>query len=319
MPESLSKTIYPNPIITGLKYGIELEIEAPGLYEAREIWDEAGEEIIEMEEPTIPLSWELREEHSIEGPEVVSMPLTYDEAYEAIGRLFIDVNSKGYHPTRTPRGSTHIHVNCQDLTWDQLESTVFACAWAEPFLIELAGRGRIGNLFAVSYKSAPLAWENIVNSLVVRELRSSIDTHYSAVNFNSLLTMGTIEFRMGPSSRTAEEALYWLGLIRTVAEAGRTLSIEDKEPAFLDKLTEELSQRVPPYNFDRIYRQAIRQVQELAFRIEQRKKRIQVQPSQFHMPTTLTPTHQEQIPSAEELDLLFHQLSLPSANEPFQF
>ena len=201
----------------GLLFGVELEIEAAGLY-AHYFNEDGDEEIF----PEAPKGWELMEEHSIEGPELASSgAYDYDTTVENIQRAFKDIRAQGFKPIRTCRGSTHIHINCQDLTWGQLRKTVTACAWAEQLLIERAGKGRKGNLFAMSYNTAPLGWADIIKSVRERNLRLHGDTHYMAINFGALTTHGTIEFRMPPSARNEDDAIDWLRCINYVALAGR--------------------------------------------------------------------------------------------------
>ena len=203
----------------GLLFGVELEIESPGLYCMQFNGDdEEPEEVY----PDLPPGWQLMEEHSIDGPELASdRPYSYDTTVANIEGAFRDIARQGGKPIRTCRGSTHVHVNCQDLTWGQMRKTVLACAWAEELLIERAGKGRKGNLFAMSYRTAPLGWADIINSVRERKFRLYRDTHYMAVNFSSLTNLGTIEFRMPPSARNAEDAIEWLTYIKDVAEAGR--------------------------------------------------------------------------------------------------
>lgn len=147
--------IQASPQFYGKVYGIELEIEAAGLYEVDEHYDEETDEYTAID-PIVPQGWLREQEDSIVGVELISdRPYTFEESVINIQRVFMDITRQGYMPLRTPRGSTHVHANVADLTWDQMRHFVAACAWAEPALIELAGKGRKGNLFAQSYGNYP--------------------------------------------------------------------------------------------------------------------------------------------------------------------
>lgn len=238
-------TIYNTPSFLGLVFGVELEIEAEGLYFREEYYDEDND-CYELSEPNIPRGWVQHTEESICGTELVTaFPTTFDKVCDDICNLFDDIERQGFRPLRTPRGSTHVHVNVSDLSWEQLRSFVMATAWAEPALIELAGKGRKGNLFALPYKTAPLGWENIIQSLRFNQFMYNSDTHYMATNFSPVLRQGSVEFRMGPSARNANDAVTWLGYINEVAKAGRQDKITaSAPPVFMQELMKGLPSRV---------------------------------------------------------------------------
>lgn len=231
----MSETIQGAPQFKGKVYGIELEIEADGLYAVEEKFNENTEEY-EHIEPDVPAGWLREQEDSIQGVELISDgPYPFEQSVKNIERVFDDIKRQGFNPIRTPRGSTHVHANVADLTWEQMRSFVMACAWAEPVLIELAGKGRKGNLFAQSYENTPIGWSNVIESCRRGEFAgSNVDTHYMATSFHPMTYLGSVEFRMGPSARCAEDAIRWLMCIDTVVAAGREdLITAEKAPPFV--------------------------------------------------------------------------------------
>jgi len=260
-------TVFMPPVFTGKLYGVELELEAPGLYEVEEVWDEAGEEPIDHREPDLPAGWAHREEDSVNGPEVVfNKPVDFATSVELLKNLFKDVERQGFNPQRTPRGSTHFHVNVSDLTWKQLREFVMVCAWAEPFLCRIAGSGRMGNLFAQSYATSPSGWLGIIRSLQENTFCFWEDTHYSAINFSAVPRLGSVEFRMAPSCRNVNDAVYWLELINSVATCGRGSSVSvtgSNPPDCITRLAAEL----PDYVAKRVMGVARKQAQEIWWRI----------------------------------------------------
>lgn len=248
------------PAYKGLVFGVELEIEAEGLYYPDEVYDEEDEAYHTID-PVIPKGWSREQEDSIQGVELISaMPVGFEESVENIERLFADIKKQGYMPIRTPRGSTHVHVNVADLTWTQMAHFMVACAWAEPALIELAGKGRKCNLFAQSYDTTPLGWNPAIQWIRKRRVYQNVDTHYMATSFYPMAYLGSVEFRMGASARTADEAITWLSYINAVAEDGRTLPITDAEcPPFMDFLTGMLDEKVR----ERVIRKGARNAREV--------------------------------------------------------
>lgn len=238
--EETPQTIHTNPSYKGKVYGIELEIEAPGLYEQDEVFNSITEEY-EMHTPEIPGGWLREQEDSIQGVELISAePQDFMTSVSMIHSVFHDIQRQGFTPIRTPRGSTHIHANVADLTWDQMRSFVMACAWAEPVLIELAGKGRKGNLFAQSYETTPVGWYNIIEWCRRKSMGQVLDTHYMAISFSPMNYLGSVEFRMGPSARNAEDAIRWLSCIDLVVSHGRTQLVDLREPEFLQELMSKM-------------------------------------------------------------------------------
>lgn len=236
-------TIHTMPQYKGKLYGVELEIEAAGLYEMEEHYDSETDEHVQNE-PCVPKGWLREQEDSIQGVELISeKPFDFNTSIENIASVFFDIERQGFKPTRTPRGSTHVHTNVADLSWEQMRSFVMACAWAEPTLIELAGKGRKGNLFAQSYETTPIGWAWIVEAVRRQEFSQWGDTHYMATSFYPMSSLGSVEFRMGPSSRTAEEAMRWLRCIDLVVTAGRETVVGLEEPLFLSFLMSKLDDK----------------------------------------------------------------------------
>lgn len=258
----MADVVCPAYAIPGLLYGVEFEIEAEDLYVQTDHYDEESEEYVPYDPPCLPWGWRVEPEDSIIGVECVfDGPMTYEAGSDAIRRLFVDIRDVHcVNPVRTPRGSTHVHVNMSDATWAQMESFVYAAAWAEPFLIDIAGKGRRGNLFALSYSQAPVGWNSILDCIHNRKLRFHMDTHYMAINFKSLDKWGTVEFRMGPSMRNANEALEWFDNIHAVASEGKAGNVSPHEPpAFIERFR----MMVPPERFSRIYDKAAKQVLDI--------------------------------------------------------
>lgn len=252
----------------GLLYGIELELEGHGLYEAYYPDPSDEDEDPELTEPVVPAGWSWHEEHSIHGCELVlSQPQPYEVAASLMADVFRDVARNGWTLVRSPRGSTHVHINVQDYTWEELGNAILACAWAEPFLIELAGKGRKHNLFALSYANAPLGWAHVIECYRNKNNSMNSDTHYMATNFETLFGMGTIEFRMGPTARNYDEAMWWFDKIRIVAEACRGERVDKQTiPSFVRSLAAGITNS---WRRDACYAQAARNAREVGLQLAQ--------------------------------------------------
>lgn len=280
----MEKSIRLYPGYVGKLYGIELEIESAGLYEDAELYDEETQQYY-TESVSIPKNWQKEIEESICGAELVSQgAFDYLALCSNIDVLFRDIHSKGYRPIRTPRGSTHVHANVGDLTWQQFRHFIVTCAWVEPALIELAGKGRKGNLFAHSYNTMPIGWHMITSWCQSEQMTVTLDTHYMATNFAPANTLGSVEFRMGPSSRTAEEAITWLTYIDYVVSEARTAPTTCVEPpACLSVLIDNLPRQIR----DRVVTRGRANATEIWPKLQKRNQQALSPPAQFQTPKPL--------------------------------
>lgn len=265
-----NKTVWQSPSCSGLKFGVELELEYPGLYEGIEVYgrDEDGyetEEIVDIERPLLPEGWDTRVEESVQGCEVVfSKPLAIAESVAAINRLFDDIERQGVTLRKTPRGSSHFHINVQDLTWPQMRVFALTCAWLEPYLIYLAGKGRIGNLFAKSYKECPAGWRGVVESIQIGAMRvNNLDSHYMAINFGAMSEHGSVEFRMPPSATSRHDVLGWLSRFYQLGQEGRQSRTVDAQspPVCLRTLELEIPGEGTKARLKRIAQQQVAEIE----------------------------------------------------------
>lgn len=95
------------------------------------------------------------------------------------------------------RAGSHVHVNVQDLTWDEIVymSLVYYCL--EVPLIRYCGPNRVGNHFCLRVKDAEWVLEPLERAIKYNtptHLRDE-DIRYAALNFNSLFSYGSLEFR----------------------------------------------------------------------------------------------------------------------------
>jgi len=213
-------------VLEGRLFGIEIEAEGHNLpcYEEELTYpdddEDCDEPIIKNVSPDLK-EWEIHEEGSItNGAEyVLKTPMDLGKACHAVDWLFDELRDKYQAVLKeSPRTSVHIHINASDWSLGRLKKSLPILAAAEPFLVEMSGRHRRGNLFCLSRLDAPFGWKQVINLAAGAQYISG-DTHYCGINFKPLYGHGSIEFRMMRGLTTAADVQDWLFTLDALIDA----------------------------------------------------------------------------------------------------
>jgi hypothetical protein len=207
--------------------GIEMEIEGTNL-------------------PGAISGWEVHEERSLRGEarEYVTrgavslgkLRKTLLTAHTALSRADTAVRLTG-------RASTHIHLNMQQETFRTVFGTILVGTILEPWLLQLCGPVRNGNLFCLpSSETHDLA--TLMEAVAARVLhygRAEFSRHawhargkYAAINTDPLNTFGTIEFRCFPNSIDPDTIVRWATWVTNIREFARNYPENDYTRLFDD-------------------------------------------------------------------------------------
>lgn len=146
------------------------------------------------------------------GIEVVTQPVNFNVALEEFNRVhaYVKVGPEAY----THRTSTHVHVNVQSLTEEQVKTLMLLYALYEPLFFDYVGEERANNIHCVplSYTYLPTKYNKELSYLV------EIWSKYTAFNLLPVRSLGTVEFRhlYGTSSFTVYHN--WISLLRRLWE-----------------------------------------------------------------------------------------------------
>lgn len=123
------------------------------------------------------------------GIEVVTEPVNFNRALEEFNRVhtYVKVGPEAY----THRTSTHVHVNVQNLTEEQVKTLMLLYALYEPLFFDYVGEERANNIHCV-----PLAYTYLPTKYN-RELSYLVEgwSKYTAFNLLPVRSFGTVEFR----------------------------------------------------------------------------------------------------------------------------
>lgn len=142
------------------------------------------------------------------GQEFITRPIEAKWAPHALRELLQDVLSTDC--CFSPRTSTHVHVNCQDLFSTQVIDIVLLYSILEPLFYNFAGRGRVKNIYCVPVADAGILTYG--TNLKIDNLISGW-SKYTGLNIVPIGDKGTIEFRHMHGTFDHEKLSVWIRLI----------------------------------------------------------------------------------------------------------
>lgn len=189
---------------------------------------------IEIENITnpVPLAayWDHKADGSLRnnGAEFVSVPLHIKQIQLALEHLFDALNASN-NPDFSNRTSVHIHVNCRDLTQDQLYTFILLYAIFEKHFYQIAGTRRMNSIFCV-----PLFRTNQLHKIETVVYDLNPDWHkYCGLNLLPLYAnsvtqgYGTSEFRHLYGTNNILEILNWINDLLCLRKAAIKMTKDD--------------------------------------------------------------------------------------------
>ena len=193
--------------------------------------------------------WTTEQDGSLRGGlEYVSVPLKLADVEKALNSLHASWEANKAQVKYSFRCSTHIHVNTQDMTENQLMSMIFLYMMYENVFMNLVAKERVGNRFCLRFQDA----QNLTNEVakMFRHIRAN-DGHgafrnlrqdalkYAAFNLYTLRKYGTLEFRALEGTQDVAKITAWTKAIVRL----RSTAMKWEDPvalyqAFLEDPTE---------------------------------------------------------------------------------
>jgi len=122
------------------------------------------------------------------------------------------------------RTSTHVHVNCQNLTRDQVKNVLMLYVLFEQYFFAMCDSSRQHNIHCVPLTDTFLTrhYNESLNTLISRWHK------YTALNLKPLTTLGTIEFRHMQGHDDVMLHGEWLTILERLVLVGKDLVIQEK-------------------------------------------------------------------------------------------
>lgn len=207
VPYDVPKLVCPMP---ALLYGLELEIEF-------------------AEDMSSVVNMRSTEDGSLRnfGVEFITEPLDYSRVMYTLNEFF--TRNKVYFKgdNYSERTSIHVHVNCLNLTYQQVASVLLVYQVFESLLFRFIGHDRDKNIFCVPLSECAISYqaaENISNGNLQSVRRWM---KYTALNLLPLETQGTIEFRHMEGNNNLERIGIWLRFIASIIKYATDYSYEE--------------------------------------------------------------------------------------------
>lgn len=157
--------------------------------------------------------WDAKSDGSLRnnGVELVSVPLQIKQVQLALEHVF-DVLNQNNKPDFSNRTSIHIHVNCRDLTQDQLYNFILLYAIFEKHFYNIVGNKRLNSIFCVPvFRTNQLKHLNTVVYGLSPEWHKYCGLNLLPLYQNSVTQgYGTIEFRHLHGTSDQQEILEWI-------------------------------------------------------------------------------------------------------------
>ena len=159
----------------------------------------------------------LRGNYSVE---YVSRPMSVDEVGKQVGKITSALEKSGTTIDYTYRAGVHVHMNCQELTMDEVLKIACLYYILEEPLTRWCGPDRVGNYNCLRAIDAEGVIEKVKyaytyedwSALGVRDIR------YAALNYNSLQKYGTLEFRAKSSNEDLSDIETWVKMLFRLKE-----------------------------------------------------------------------------------------------------
>lgn len=125
------------------------------------------------------------------------------------------------------RTSVHVHVNCLDLTFDQLSAVSLLYTVVEEILFKFIGNNRENNIYCIPWSACRM------NHDVVDRLETEGNTaikrwaKYTALNLLPLATQGTVEFRHMHGNADVAYIQKWTNILGALFRYGTQRQLTD--------------------------------------------------------------------------------------------
>lgn len=204
-------------------FGIEIECEGKGIIEVHsKYWTTVndgslrGQYLEECAEYVSKLQLDTNGKRT-------ALKRTHHKVHPALRSLF-RLHLKDAVFNKSPRTSTHVHINVLDLTRKELFNFIYLLTLLEDSLIKLSGKSRQGNRFCLSSKDAVGYFKGVsyLFDVPVRRLRlSEEDFKYSTINLATIGKYGTVEIRCMEGTNDAVRLTRWINLLLSIRDLSK--------------------------------------------------------------------------------------------------
>jgi hypothetical protein len=158
------------------------------------------------------------------GIEAISHPTKSKYVREMLNQFFTThrVTEANY----TERCSTHVHVNVQDFTLEELKVMALTYQMVERLLFEFVGNDRANNIFCVPWYESGITANFITNMKQLSKAALRGWMKYTALNLQPAQEKGTVEFRHLEGTCDVEKIVQWINLLNCLSKWAKKVSFD---------------------------------------------------------------------------------------------
>jgi hypothetical protein len=191
-------------------FGVEIECEGErlGVVE-NDRWSSKADGSLRGMFPNSAIEW------------VFQKPMSLKDSILALNELVKAQKAVGAKPLFSFRTSTHVHINMQDATEDQLCAMIYAYCIVEELLVNFCGPVRKANRFCLSINDGEgiLDYFTHLFRVGVAGMRvNENDVRYAALNIASLYKFGSLEVRTMRGTMDLDVLSTWLISLNSLRE-----------------------------------------------------------------------------------------------------
>ncbi len=207
---------------------------------------------------------------------VLRVPCERGKVMQRLTYLQDSLKHAGSKLEPSDRCGVHIHVNCQDLTSQEVINFAILYLIFEDILVKWCGEQREGNLFCLRASDA----DRIIQGLVRCRQDDSLnhmqrdEYRYGAINLSAIQKYGSVEFRAMASPKNFESINTWAQMLLKVQDASRLYKepheiIEDLSRTgggpYVRRVFQEYAKELRCPELQDLCLDGVRRVQEIAY------------------------------------------------------
>jgi hypothetical protein len=161
------------------------------------------------------------------GVEFVSKPLRVDVLITKLNEFFESNAAYVVPDTYSDRTSTHVHMNVQDYTPENLKTLLLFYSLVETSLFKFVGNYRQENIYCVPLNET-LILQNLSDTVTrILDGRTRAWYKYTALNLLPVIRYGTVEFRHMHGTNDIQKLKVWLSTLSNLITVSKNTALKD--------------------------------------------------------------------------------------------
>ena len=157
--------------------------------------------------------------------EFISKPMRSDAALGALNSFF--TQTKFDERNYTDRCSVHVHVNCVDLSLDNVAALAVLYTVVEEILFSYVGGNRDSNIYCIPWSQCRSHLDLVQRFLADPSTVLRKWNKYTALNLLPLAKQGTVEFRQMHGTANMEKLSTWINIIGSLFKNATEYKLND--------------------------------------------------------------------------------------------